>query len=96
MNKCHLVSLHKVQSLLQSNKAPFNVAHVFEFKVDEQGKLGLAHTGIQEKRAKFHARPGQDAVMLATQMIGTRRPRDGPEFDSWVKEIEEASDNERY
>jgi hypothetical protein len=78
VNKCHLVSLHKVQSLLTSHQAPFNVSHVYEFKIDE-GKLILTYAGVQEKQKVM-----QDVEMISPDMqlrVGTRRERDNREFD---------------
>ena len=78
VNKCHLVSLHKVQSLLSSRQAPFNVSHVYEFQIDE-GKLVLTYAGVQEKQKVMH-----DVEMISPDMqlrVGTRRERDNREFD---------------
>jgi hypothetical protein len=52
---------------------------VFEFQIDEFGKLILAYGGTQEKQRISH-----DIEMISPDMqlrVGTRRERDNREFD---------------
>jgi len=91
--------------MLQTRKEPFNVAHVFEFSLESNGKLVLNYKGTQPKPRKRINRvvaKDNDVEMNGQMQIGIKRDRLNHEFDEWTKEIEQThistdeEGNDRY
>jgi len=91
--------------MLQTRKEPFNVAHVFEFSLESNGKLVLNYQGTQPKPRKRINRveaKDNDVEMNGKLQIGIKRDRLNHEFDEWTQEIErthistDEESNDRY